>query len=54
MEGAAIAAAWEHIPAAVDTDGTLAVRFTAGGIDEICWYLVTWGDSVTVRERTAI
>ena len=31
-------------------DGTLTVRFTAGGIDEICWHLVTWGGSVTVEE----
>ena len=31
-------------------DGTLAVRLTAGGIDEMCWHLVTWGNSVTVEE----
>ncbi len=30
-------------------DGTLTVRFTAGGIDEMCWHLVTWGESVTVE-----
>ena len=33
-----------------NTDGTLTVRFTAGGIDEMCWHLVTWGRSVTVEE----
>ena len=33
-----------------NTDGTLTVRFTAGGIDEMCWHLVTWGKSVTVEE----
>ena len=33
-------------------DGTLTVRFEAGGIDEMCWHLFTWGKSVTV-ERPA-
>ena len=33
-----------------NADGTLTVRFTAGGIDEMCWHLVTWGESVTVVE----
>ena len=23
--------------------GSLTVRFTAGGLDEVCWHLVTWG-----------
>ena len=32
-----------------NADGTLTVRFTAGGIDEMCWHLVTWGKSVTVE-----
>lgn len=31
-------------------DGTITVRFTAGGIDEMCWHLVTWGESVTVED----
>ncbi len=31
-------------------DGTLTVRFTAGGLDEMCWHLVTWGESVTVEK----
>ena len=31
-------------------DGSLTVRFTAGGLDEMCWHLVTWGDSVTVEK----
>ena len=34
---------------AENADGTLTVRFTAGGIDEMCWHLVTWGESVTVE-----
>ncbi len=33
-------------------DRTVTVRFEAGGLDEICWHLFTWGDSVTV-ERPA-
>lgn len=33
-------------------DGSLTVRFRAGGLDEMCWHLVTWGTSVTV-ERPA-
>ena len=35
-----------------NADGTLTVRFTAGGLDEMCWHLVTWGESVRV-ERPA-
>ncbi len=31
-------------------DGSLTVRFEAGGIDEMCWHLFTWGDSVTVEQ----
>ncbi len=37
---------------AAEGDGTLTVRFTAGGLDKMCRRLVTWGDSVTV-ERPA-
>lgn len=29
-------------------DGTLTVRFEAGGLSEMCWHLVTWGDSVQI------
>ena len=31
-------------------DGSLTVRFTAGGTREMCWHLFTWGDTVTVEE----
>ena len=31
-------------------DGTLTVRFRASGIDEMCWHLVTWGESVKVEK----
>ena len=30
-------------------DGTVTVSFKAGGIDEMCWHLVTWGNHVTVE-----
>ena len=35
-------------------DGSLTVRFTAGGLDEICWHLVTWGTYVTIDHPTAL
>ena len=31
-------------------DGSLTVRFTAGGIEEMSWHLVTWGAAVTVEQ----
>ena len=31
-------------------DGSLTVRFTAGGINEMCFHLFTWGESVTVEK----
>ena len=37
-----------------NADGTLTVRFRAGGLDEICWHLVTWGDNVTVEQPTSL
>ncbi len=30
--------------------GTVTVRFEAGGLDEICWHLMTWGETVTVEK----
>ena len=35
---------------AENRDGSLTVRFRAGGIDEMCWHLFTWGDSVTIEK----
>ena len=35
-------------------DGSLTVTFTAGGIVEMCWHLVTWGSSVTVEQPTEL
>ena len=34
-------------------DGSLTVHFTASGINEMCWHLFTWGDSVTVERPMA-
>ena len=31
-------------------DGSLTVKFTAGGLVEMCWHLVTWGTSVQVEQ----
>ena len=31
-------------------DGTLTVRFKAGGTYEMCWHLFTWGESVAVEK----
>ena len=33
-----------------NADATFAVRFEAGGIDEMCWHLFTWRDRVTVEK----
>ena len=50
-EAAEDAAGWLFHPsqhAARDPDGTLLVRFRAGGEQEICWHLFTWGTAVKV------
>ena len=31
-------------------DGSLTVQFSAGGLDEMCWHLFTWGAAVTVEK----
>ena len=35
-------------------DGSLTVRFKAGGLGEMCWHLVTWQESVTVEQPLAL
>ena len=35
-------------------DGSLTVRFQAGGLDEMCWHLFTWGESVTVEKPASL
>lgn len=50
-EAAEDAAGWLFHPSqstARDPDGTLLVRFRAGGVQEICWHLFTWGTAVKV------
>jgi predicted DNA-binding transcriptional regulator YafY len=50
-EAADDAATWLFHPTQTSTraeDGTLTVRFTAGGVREMCWHLFTWGAAVTV------
>ena len=31
-------------------DGSLTVKFRAGGLNEMCWHLFTWGESVAVEQ----
>ena len=31
-------------------DGSLTVRFQAGGMNEMCWHLFTWGDNVRIKK----
>lgn len=35
-------------------DGSLIVRFRAGGLREMCWHLFTWGDAVEVIAPDAL
>lgn len=36
------------------TDNSLIVRFTTGGLTEICWHLFTWGSAVEILEPPAL
>jgi predicted DNA-binding transcriptional regulator YafY len=50
-EAADDAAGWVFHPSQTmerEPDGPLLVRFTAGGVQEMCWHLFTWGTAVTV------
>lgn len=31
-----------------EADGSLLVRFRAGGTVEMCWHFFTWGDALTI------
>lgn len=47
------AARWQFHPTQSMTheaDGSLTVRFRAGGMQEMCWHLFTWGTAVVVIE----
>jgi predicted DNA-binding transcriptional regulator YafY len=37
-----------------EEDGALTVRFRAGGAQEMCWHLFTWGASVTILEPDSL
>ncbi len=61
-EAAEAAATWVFHPSQRterEADGSLLVRFHAGGADEMCWHFFTWGDALAVvsptdlRERLA-
>lgn len=52
-EAAGDAARWLFHPSQTITpnpDGSLTVRFSGGGLQEMCWHLFTWGTAVTVIE----
>ena len=60
-EAADDAASWTFHPSQSivrEVDGSLTVRFRAGGMQEMCWHLFTWGTAVSVVApdvlRTAI
>ncbi len=53
LDAAGDAARWQFHPTqsvAHEADGSLTVRFRAGGLQEMCWHLFTWGTAVTVIE----
>ena len=37
-----------------NADGSVTVRFTASGLDEMCWHLFRWGDAVQVVAPAAL
>lgn len=37
-----------------EADGSLTVRFRAGGTQEMCWHLFTWGTAVTIVAPDAL
>ena len=50
-EAAEDAAGWVFHPSQSmerEPDGSLTVRFHAGGVQEMCWHLLTWGTAVTI------
>ncbi len=52
-EEAGEAACWLFHPSQTvmrEADGGLRVAFRAGGVQEMCWHLFTWGTAVTVLE----
>ena len=35
-------------------DKSLTVQFKAGGINEMCWHLITWGEGVTIEQPASL
>ncbi len=51
LEAATDAARWQFHPTqrlSYDADGSITVKFRAGGVQEMCWHLFTWGEAVTI------
>jgi predicted DNA-binding transcriptional regulator YafY len=51
------AAGWVFHPSQTikrDEGGSLVVRFRAGGMQEMCWHLFTWGIAVTIVQPDAL
>jgi predicted DNA-binding transcriptional regulator YafY len=47
------AAGWVFHPSQTmerEADGSLTVRFLAGGVQEMCWHLFTWGTAVAIAQ----
>ena len=56
-EAADEAACWVFHPSQTamrEADGGLRVAFRAGGTQEMCWHLFTWGTAITVVEPDAL
>ena len=56
-EAAVDAANWVFHPSQVleyDAAGSLKVHFQAGGLQEMCWHLLTWGQAVNVVAPDAL
>ncbi len=56
-ETAAEAAQWRFHPTQTterDAEGRLIVRFHAGGAQEMCWHIFTWGTSVEILSPEAL
>lgn len=56
-DAATDAARWLFHPSQTfvrEEDGSLRVRFRAGGIQEMCWHLFTWGTAVTIVGPAAL
>ena len=56
-EAADDAAGWVFHPSQSmerEPDGALTVRFRAGGMQEMCWHLFTWGTAVMIVEPDAL